>query len=137
MSIEKTNPVLSAVSAGIVASGIQSMMFPGDIKAAIKNARLGEDIFVAKAKAMAEATKAELTKPASTIVNNFAVKTHFSSVNPESVAQKAKEMFPEMVEKASKANKQLFKTFGIVAGTVLGAKLLASAIAKHKANKAE
>ena len=115
------NVIGKSLVAGLIASETQRLMLPAETKAALKNARLGSDKFVLAS-----------TKAAIKTGKNFG-----KTFDLDSIAEKAKTMYPEMVKTANKANKQLNKTFLGSALVFAGISTAAAIVNKVRESKVE
>lgn len=114
--------ISSSILGGLAAAGIERAFLPSEVKAAIKNTRFGEDVFLQKTAKCAEKT-----------IKNLET----AKINVQQVIENAKNMYPDFVKTAKSANKQFAKTFIGIAGTIACAKLLSSAILKSRMSKEE
>lgn len=132
MDVQQTNnkpfsvksTVTSAALGGLAAASLERAFLPAEVKAAVKNTRMGQDAFLKSAKVAAEKTIKNLDK---------ANVTH--KINVDKVVANAKEMYPEFAKTAKAANKVFARTFvGVAAAVVLG-RTISSLILKSRANK--
>lgn len=115
------NILSSAVLGGAVAAGAERLLLPAEVKAAIKNTRFGEDVYMKKAANALSKTMQKTGK----------------QFNVETVMENAKNMYPEFKEVATVAKKSLTKTFLGVAGVIVGAKLLAELLSNKQQKKVQ
>ena len=115
------NVLGKSIIAGVLASETQRLMMPAETRAALKNARMGADKFVLASTKAAVKTGKNLGK----------------TFDLDTIAERAKNIYPDMVKTANKANKQLNKTFFGAALIVAGIATVATLIDKAKASKAE
>ena len=114
--------ISSSILGGLAAASVERAFLPNEVKAAIKNTRFGEDAFLKKTAECAEKT-----------IKNLGT----SKINPQQVIENAKNIYPDFVKTAKSANKQFAKTFIGIAGTIMAAKLISSAILKSRMSKEE
>ncbi len=112
--------ISTSILGGLTAAGVERAFLPSEVKAAIKNTRFGEDAFLKKTAKCAEKT-----------IKNLGT----SKINAQQVIENAKNMYPDFVKTAKSANKQFAKTFIGIAGTIMAAKLISSAILKSRTSK--
>ena len=115
------NIACKSVIAGALASEAHRLIMPAETKAALKNARLGADKFVLASTKAAVKTGKNLGK----------------TFDLDTVASRAKTMYPDMVKTAKEATKKLNKTFIGAAVGFAAVATVATLINKAKANKAE
>ncbi len=114
--------ISSSILGGLAAASVERAFLPAEVKAAIKNTRFGEDAFLKKTAKCAEKTMKNLGT---------------SKISVKHTIENAKKLYPEFVETAKTANKQFAKTFIGIAGTIMAAKLITSAILKSRMSKEE
>ena len=112
--------ISTSILGGLTAAGVERAFLPSEVKAAIKNTRFGEDAFLKKTAKCAEKT-----------IKNLGT----SKINAQQVIENAKNMYPDFAKTAKSANKQFAKTFIGIAGTIMAAKLISSAILKSRTSK--
>ncbi len=127
-----TNALSSAIIGGAAASEVQRALLPVEVKAALKNAKLGEDKFLQKTKAAAEKTLENLKNNSS---DSLLKKNRFKISSPEEVVLNAKKAYPETVKVAKSANKALTKTFVGAACAIFAGKLLLDKINNKSSEK--
>lgn len=116
-----TNIAATAVLGGAVATGAERLALNPTVKAALKNSRLSQDKFIAKAEKCAIKTMENTGK----------------TFNMEMIKENAAKMYPEIKELGAKTRKSLGKTFIGMAAAIAGAKLLSSVILNKRAEKAQ
>lgn len=114
--------ISSSILGGLAAASVERAFLPTEVKAAIKNTRFGEDAFLKNTVKCAEKTIKNVGK---------------SKINIEQVVENAKKLYPDFVETTKTANKQFAKTFIGIAGTIMAARLITSAILKSRMSKEE
>lgn len=133
------NTVTTALVTGAVASEAQRLTMPAEVRAAIKNTTGGVDAFVKKSVKAASKTIENLSKEKA-VDSAFKIrnkKDFIKGINIEEIAEKAKNIYPEMEKVANEATKKLNKTFIGVSGIVLAGLVVAGLIKKGKTEKAE
>ena len=121
------NNISSAIGIGAAVTGAQYLKFSPEVKAAVKNTALGQDVFMKK-----------VAKSAAKIINNLdraGMEKAASRINVKETLDKAKEMYPSMVKTAKTAWKTLGKTFAcFTAGAIIGS-VIADKVIGHKFEK--
>lgn len=130
MEVQATNnrtPLKSiattAVLGGAIAASIENSRFPNTVKAAVKNSKLTQDQFIAKAEECAIKTMEQTGK----------------KFDLEVIKQNAAELYPGMKKLGDKASKtikiQLGKAFICTAAVCAGVGLLSNALLNKKIEK--
>lgn len=133
------NTVTTALVTGAVASEAQRLTMPVEVRAAIKNTTGGVDAFVKKSVKAAAKTIENLNKE-NVVDSAFKInnkKDFIKGIDLKEIAEKAKNIYPEMEKVANAATKKLNKTFIGVSGIALAGLIVAGLIQKGKAEKAE
>lgn len=104
------------LEAGLFTVGLNYLLFPSEVKSGIKTTLGGQDRFISKT--LKQAGKA--------------AKKAGETINKEEVAEKAKNVFPAIVQKAKPAMDTLGKAFfGVAAGVFAGNLISEMIIDKH------
>ena len=121
------NNISSAIGIGAAVTGAQYLKFSPEVKAAVKNTALGQDVFMKK-----------VAKSAAKIINNLdraGMEKAASRINVKETLDRAKEIYPSLVKTANAAVKVLGKTFAAVtAGALIGSFIVDKTIG-HKFDK--
>ncbi len=113
--------LLNSLAGGVIASEIHKALLPAETKAALKNTTCGVDNFVKNAQKAAQKTMKKTGK----------------TFNLDNIAEKAKNMYPEMKETAANASKKLGKTFAVTAIGIAAGSFIGRMIAKSKGQEAQ
>ncbi|MBE7704993.1 MAG: hypothetical protein E7Z90_04170 [Cyanobacteria bacterium SIG29] len=116
-----SNILSSAILGGAVAAGAEKLLLPVEAKAALRNTRFGQDVYMKKAAKAVQKT----------------MKNTGKKFDVGAILENAKNMYPDYQAIAKTTKKSLGKTFAGVAVAVAGAKLLAEVILNRQEKKAQ
>lgn len=115
-NIQRNNSIsqiaFPALAGGVIASSVHELLLPVEVKGALRISKLSQDAFIQKSKEAAVET----------------MKNTNLKINLNTIAENAKNLYPEMVETARVAKKALNKTLFTTIGLIAACKLISTII---------